>query len=244
MTEPPVLYDRTTDGVARITLNRPAVLNAMNLEVRDLLWSFMQAVRDDPEVRAVLFEGAGDRAFSAGADISEFGTAPSYIDARRARRERDVWGAMLEITKPIVAAIHGFAYGAGCELSLLCDIRICSDDASFALPEVTLGYIPSAGGTQTLPRIVPPGLARQMIYTGQPIDAQRALAAGLVHRVVPRSRLSDEAHAIAARLAAMPETAVRGAKEALIRGAGLPLDQALAVERRVAARASAAGLSA
>ncbi len=236
MTEAPVLYEKTSDGIACITLNRPGVLNAMNLEVRDLLWSYMQAVRDDPEVRVVLFEGAGDRAFSAGADISEFGTASAYIDARRARRDRDVWGAMLEITKPMVAAMHGFAFGAGCELSLFCDIRICSDDATFALPEVTLGYIPSAGGTQTLARVVPPGVARQMIYTGQPIDAQRALAAGLVHRVVPRASLRDEARRIAANFATMPEAAVRGAKEAMLRGACLPIDQALAVERAVAAR--------
>lgn len=239
MTAQPVLYEKTADGVASITLNRPEVLNAMNLEVRDLLWSFMQAVRDDPEVRSVLFEGAGERAFSAGADISEFGTAPTYVEARRARRDRDVWGAMLEITKPMVAAIHGFAFGAGCELSLFCDIRICSEDATFALPEVTLGYIPSAGGTQTLPRMIPHGVARQMIYTGQSIDAQRALACGLVHRVVPRARLHDEGRDIAAKLAAMPETAIRGAKEAMIRGAGLPLDHALALERAIAARAFA-----
>ena len=171
MSKSPVLYEKSAGGVAWITLNRPDVMNAMNLEVRDLLWSLLQAVRDDPDVRVAVIQGAGDNAFSAGADISEFGTAPSYVEARRARRERDVWGAMLEITKPIVAAIHGYAYGAGCELSLLCDVRIASDDARFALPEVTLGYIPSAGGTQTLPRMIPPGIAREMIYSGRPIDA-------------------------------------------------------------------------
>ena len=235
MDEAPVLYD-TRDGVAWITLNRPGVLNAMNLEVRDLLWTYMAAVRDDPDVLVAVFEGAGERAFSAGADISEFGTAPSLAEARRARRERDVWGAMLEIYKPIVAAIHGFAYGAGCELSLFCDIRICSDDATFALPEVTLGYIPSAGGTQTLPRAIPVGIARQMIYTGEAIDAQRALACGLVQRVVPRDELHAAAEAIAAKLASLPAPAVRGAKESMLRGAAMPLEQALALDALIAER--------
>ena len=239
MTAPPVLYEKSPAGIARVTLNRPAVLNAMNLKVRDLLWSIMLAVRDDPEVLVAVFHGAGDRAFSAGADISEFGTAPSIVDARRARRERDVWGMMLQVTKPLVAAIHGFAYGAGCELSLLCDIRIASDDATFALPEVTLGYIPSAGGTQTLPRTVPPGLAREMIYNGQPISAERALAAGLVHRVVAHSRLRADAEAVARKLAAMPQPALRAAKEAMLRGEGLPLEPALALERAISARVAA-----
>ena len=239
MSKSPVLYEKSAGGVAWITLNRPDVMNAMNLEVRDLLWSLLQAVRDDPDVRVAVIQGVGDNAFSAGADISEFGTAPSYVEARRARRERDVWGAMLEITKPIVAAIHGYAYGAGCELSLLCDVRIASDDARFALPEVTLGYIPSAGGTQTLPRMIPPGIAREMIYSGRAIDARRALAIGLVDRVVPRDRLHDEAEDVALRLANMPADALRGAKEALLRGEGMPLEQALRLETAIAARVAA-----
>jgi enoyl-CoA hydratase/carnithine racemase len=236
VTEPLLLFEKAENGVAWLTLNRPRVLNAMNIAVRDEMWSAMAAVRDDPDVRAVVFRGAGDRAFSAGADISEFGTSPSYTEARRARQERDVWGAMLACTKPLVAAIHGIAYGAGCELALFCDIRIGSDDATFALPEVTLGYIPSAGGTQTLPRAVPPGLAREMILTGQPIDAATALRAGLVQRVVPRERLQDAAADIAARLAAQPQAAVRGAKEAIVRGADLPLEAALRLEAMIALR--------
>jgi enoyl-CoA hydratase/carnithine racemase len=143
---------------------------------------------------------------------------------------------MLSITKPLVAAIHGYGFGAGCELALFCDIRIASDDATFALPEVTLGYIPSAGGTQTLPRLVPPGIAREMILSGEPIDAQRALTAGLVHRVVPLSRLDDEAAATASALAAAPAEAVRAAKEAMLRGADLPLDAALQLEALIASR--------
>ncbi len=237
----PLLYEKGDDGVAWLTLNRPDVLNAANMAMRDALWSALEAVRDDPDVRVAVFRGAGERAFSAGADISEFGTSPSYVDARSARQERDLWGLMLSITKPFVAAIHGFAFGAGCELSLCCDIRIASDDATFALPEVTLGYIPSAGGTQTLPRTIAPGIAREMILSGEPIDAQRALAIGLVTRVVPRAQLQAEAEAIAARLAAQPVAAIRAAKEAMLLGADLPLEAALRVEAMIAARVAGGG---
>src|SRR5947209_5956713 len=139
--------------------------------MRDRLWSLLEAVRDDPEVRVIGLKGAGDRAFCSGADVKEFGTAPSYIAARDARLQRDLWGTMLASDKPFVAAVHGWALGAGCEMSLLCDFRIAADDARFGLPEVTLGYIPSAGGTQTLARTVPPGVALGMVLTGEPIDA-------------------------------------------------------------------------
>ncbi len=231
-----LLFEKADNGVAWLTLNRPHVLNAMNMAVRDEMWNAMAAVRDDPEIRTAVICGAGERAFSAGADISEFGTAPSYVDARRARQERDIWGAMLACTKPLVAAIHGYAFGAGCEMSLFCDIRIASEDATFALPEVTLGYIPSAGGTQTLPRAIPPGIARQMILNGQPIDAAAALRHGLVQHVVPRARLHDEAASVAAKLAVQPEAALRGAKDAMVRGADMPLESALRLEALIAAR--------
>jgi enoyl-CoA hydratase/carnithine racemase len=229
VSDSPLLFEKS-DGIAWLTINRPDVLNAMNMAVRDELWGAMLAVRDDPDVRVCVVRGAGERAFSAGADIGEFGTAPSYTDARRARHERDVWALMLSIMKPLVASIHGFAYGAGCELPLLCDIRIASDDATFALPEVTLGYIPSAGGTQTLPRAIPSGVAREMILSGEPIDAQRALSIGLVNRVVPRARLRHETDALAMKLAALPPAAVAAVKEAMLRGADLPLEQGLRIE--------------
>ena len=137
--------------------------NAINLEMRDALWSLLDAIEADDEVGVVVFRGAGDTAFSAGADISEFGTAPSYIEARRARLERDLWGRLLHFAKPTIAAIHGYALGAGCELSLLCDFRIAAEDALIGLPEAKLGYIPTAGGTQTLPRTIGPGRALDML---------------------------------------------------------------------------------
>ncbi|HWO94507.1 MAG TPA: enoyl-CoA hydratase/isomerase family protein [Dehalococcoidia bacterium] len=230
-----IVYEK--DGpVAWVTLNRPDVLNALNLAMRDDLWSVLLAIRDDVDVRAVVFRGAGERAFSAGADISEFGTAPSYIDARRARHERDVWGLMLAIPKPMVAAIHGYALGAGCELSLCCDIRLASEDARLGVPETNLGYICSAGGTQTLPRTVPPGLAAEMILTADPIDAERAYEAGLVHRVVPRERLYDEAAAIAHSLARLDPSVAAAAKRAVYESLDMPPAEAVHANGLLAAQ--------
>ncbi|MCS7296241.1 MAG: enoyl-CoA hydratase/isomerase family protein, partial [Dehalococcoidia bacterium] len=179
-----VRFEVDERGVAVVTLARPDKLNAIDLEMRDLLWTYLLACRDIPDLRCVVFRGAG-RAFSAGADVSEFGTAPSIMDARRARHDRDVWGLLLDLPVPTIARMHGYCYGAGLELPLCCDLRIAAQSTRFALPEVTLGYIPSAGGTQTLPRIVPPGVAAHLILTGEPIDATAALRWGLVHEVAP-----------------------------------------------------------
>jgi enoyl-CoA hydratase/carnithine racemase len=185
-------------GLATITLNRPDRLNAINMAMRDLLWEYLAACRDTPEISTILFRGEG-RAFSAGADIAEFGTAPSVIASRRARHERDLWGELLNHRCITVARLHGFCYGAGLELPLCCDYRIAAGDARFALPEVTLGYIPSAGGTQTLPRRVPPGIAAHMILSGEPILAPDALRWGLVDAVVPAASLDTAVDALLAR---------------------------------------------
>ncbi len=231
---PLIIYEK--DGaVARLTLNRPSALNAVNLAMRDELWLALQAVRDDPDVRAAILRGAGERAFCAGADVKEFGSAPSVVAARQARRERDLWGLMLSLPKPLVAALHGWALGAGCEMSLYCDLRIAADDTRFGLPEVTLGYIPSAGGTQTLPRVAPPGVAMHMILAGEPIDAATALRIGLVHQVVPRGELDAAAERTAARLAALPPAYAAAAKQAVSAGLDLPLPLALDREAQLAA---------
>ena len=228
-----IAYEKDEGGVARLTLNRPDVLNAVDLQMRDELWTAFEAFRDDPDARVLILRGAG-RAFSAGADIADFGTAPSYIEARRARRERDLWGLLLHLPKPVIAAMHGYALGAGCEMSLLCDLRVASEDARFGLPEVSLGYIPSAGGTQTLPRTVPPGVALHMILSGDPIDAAEAHGVGLVHRVVPNDELNAAAGAWARTLAKRPPQALAYAKEAVLRGLDLSLSDGLALEARLA----------
>ena len=221
-------------GIAWVTLSRPETLNAVNLQMRDELWEVLHALREDPQVAVAIFKGAGDRAFSAGADISEFGTAPSVVEARRARRERDVWGYMLAIEKPLIAAIHGFALGAGIELGLCCDLRIAAEDARIGLPEVTLGYIPSAGGTQLMPRIIRPGVAMGLILSGDAVDAAEAVRIGLVHRVVPRERLYAEAEALARRLMGLSPLALRLAKAAITQGLELPLAEGLNLEARLA----------
>jgi len=227
------------DSIAWVTLNRPETLNAVNLQMRDELWEVLHALREDPEVAVAIFRGAGERAFSAGADISEFGTAPSVVEARRARRERDVWGYMLAIEKPLIAAIQGFALGAGIELSMCCDLRIAAEDTRIGLPEVTLGYIPSAGGTQLMPRIARPGVAMGLILSGDAIDAAEALRIGLVHRVIPRNRVYAEAEAVARRLMGLSPLALRLAKAAVTQGLDLPLAEGLNLEARLARKALA-----
>lgn len=207
-----VLFEVDDRGVATITLNRPQNLNAINLEMRDLLWTYLEACRDLPEVEIVVFKGEG-RAFSAGADISEFGTAPSIMDARRARHGRPVWEFLLAHRCTTLAAMHGFCFGAGLELPLCCDIRIAADGTRFALPEVTLGYIPSAGGTQTLPRTIPPGAAAHMILTGEPIETEDALRWGLVESVTPN--LDDAVESRLAELLAIPASSRPRARPAL-----------------------------
>lgn len=198
----PVLFDVNPDGVATISLNRPERRNAMNMDVRDLLWTYLEACRDMPDVRAIVFRGEGT-CFSAGADISEFGSAPSVIASRHARHDRDVWDLLLNHRCVTVARMHGYCYGAGLELPLCCDVRVASEDAQFALPEVTLGYIPSAGGTQTLPRRVPAGVAAHLVLTGEPVGASDALRWGLVDRVVPPADLDATVREEVARLLAL-----------------------------------------
>ena len=239
MPGPPFVLAERRGDVVRLTLHRPERLNAVHLAMRDELWTQLTLLRDDPTVRAAVLRGAGDRAFSAGADITEFGTTPSYVEARDARVRRDLWGVMAALEVPLIAAIHGYAYGAGLEMALYCDLRVASDDALFAIPEVTLGYIPSAGGTQTVPRHAPSGEALRMAATGEPIDARRAHELGIVQRVVARERLDDAAEEWAALLAERDPRALRATKRAVARGLDLPLAEGLALERRLAAAAPA-----
>ncbi len=235
MIEPLVLFEKD-DGIAWLTLNRPRALNAVNLAMRDEFWQTLEAVRDDPDVGVVVLKGSGEQAFCAGADVKEFGSAPSYIAARDARRDRDLWGALLAFRKPLIAAIHGWALGAGCEMSLYCDIRVASEDARFGLPEVNLGYIPSAGGTQTLPRQIPAGLAMGMVMTGEPIDAARALRIGLVHAVVPRTSLYAEARRIAHLLLARPSAGIDLVRQAARLAEDTALSEGLALSCLLAKR--------
>lgn len=231
-----VILLSVTNAVATITLNRLDKLNAYNMAMRDGMWAALSTVRDAPDVRAVILRGAGEKAFCVGADLSEFGSNPSQVSARQVRFERDVWGLWKSIRKPFVAALHGFVLGSGIEMALWCDLRVAADDCVFALPEVQLGMIPAAGGTQTLPRAIRPGVAMDLLLRCERITAREALRVGLVHRVVPRARVLAEAESAARRLAALPEGVACYVKESLARGADMPLRDALALERRLAAR--------
>jgi enoyl-CoA hydratase len=227
-----ILYEKK-DGIAHITLNRPKVLNAVNLKMRDELYELLPALDDDPEVMLAIISGAGERGFSAGADITEFGTAPSQAIARDVRWERDLWGQFLKVSKPLIAAIHGFALGAGVEMSMCCDIRIASEDARFGLPEVGIGMVPTAGGSQTMPRLVMPGSAISSMLTGEIITADEALRIGLVNRLVPRNDLINSAEAMAHKLMSRGQTALRHAKDAIRRGLDLSLEQGLEMESEI-----------
>ena len=236
MTDPLVLYDKPLPNIAHITLNRPEALNAINLAMRDDLWTYLQAAQLDPDVRVLVIRGAGPRAFSAGADISEFGTAPSLHQSREARRQRDLWALLEDLPIPTIAALHGFCFGAGIELPLYCDLRIAADNTRIGLPEVTLGYIPSAGGTQLMPRTAPPAAALGMVLSGNPIDAERALCWGIVHRVVPREQLDPAVNAVAQRLAQADPALTAAVKRSIRRGLDLPISAAIRQDALTARR--------
>ena len=222
-------------AVAHISLDRPQVVNAYNIQMRDDFSEALSAVQLDPEVRALLITGEG-RGFCAGADLTEFGSAPSQVIARRVRWERDVWGQLVNLDKPIVAAVHGFCIGSGLEIALLCDLRTAAEGTVFALPEVQLGMIPAAGGTQTLPRVAGGSQALDLLLTGRRIESEEALAMGLVTRLAAPESLRDEGWRLANELAKLPAEAVAAMKRLLRHGMDLDLAQALELERRVATR--------
>ena len=222
--------------VAELVLNRPKVINAYNIQMRDGLFQALQAVRDDPQIRVAILRGAGDRGFCAGADLTEFGTAPSQVVARDVRWERDVWGLFLAIKKPLIAAVHGHVIGSGVEMACLCDIRIASEDAVFSMPETSLGMLPAAGGSQTLPRVIGNGRAMDVLLSGRTVPAPEAKSMGLVHTVVPRKTLMEDARRVARALSSRSPLVFSSVKTAIQTGTDLPLSQGLHLEQRLAAR--------
>ncbi|MEA2624960.1 MAG: 3-hydroxypropionyl-coenzyme dehydratase [Candidatus Binatota bacterium] len=234
-----ILFAR--DGaIARVTLNRPERLNAYDMEMRDDLYTALSAVRDDPSLRVVLLAGRG-RAFCSGGDVREFGSAPSPVVAREVRWRRDVWGLLHSLPQLTIAAVHGHAAGSGMEMALLCDFRIAAANAVFSLPETALGMIPGVVGTQTAPRMIGLGRALSMVLAGATIDAREARRIGMVGAVVPAERFAREADRLARSLAEIDGRLAAATKELVIRGLDLPLEAALARERRVAARVGRVG---
>jgi enoyl-CoA hydratase/carnithine racemase len=231
---PAVLFDLIDAGrIALVTLNRPERLNAYNMEMRDGLYEVLLAVRDNPQVRALIVHGNG-RAFCTGGDVAEFGTAPSPTRAREVRWLRDVWGALWRMPALSIAAVHGWAAGGGFEMALLCDQCLASTDARFALPETGLGMIPGVGGTQTLSRLVGTGRALRLVLGGDWLDARAAHRLGLVARVVPGRRLLAAALAVARRIARLDRDVVLRLKRCVADGLDRTLEEGLNLERRLA----------
>lgn len=226
-----VIYEKE-GPLALVALNRPTMLNAYNVQMRDDLYQVLQAVREDPEVRVMLLRGEGP-AFSTGGDVSEFGSAPSPTAAREIRWRRDVWGTLLSLPQLTIAAVHGYTVGGGMEMALLCDLCIAADDAIFFLPETSLGMIPGVGGTQTAPRATKLGRALDMVLTGKRVNAEEAWRMGLVNRVVARQTLLTAAKALAYTLAQHDQKSIHLAKQAIRQGADLSLAEGLALERRL-----------
>jgi enoyl-CoA hydratase len=212
-----VLYEKR-GAIAYVTVNRPKVLNALNTATWKDLRSAFEDARDDAAVRGVILTGAGDKAFVAGADISELAHA-SAIDAERSSRSgQEVLDLVENLGKPVIAAINGFALGGGCETAMACTIRIAVEHAKFGQPEVKLGLLPGGGGTQRLPRLVGKGRALQLILSGETISAQEAYRIGLVNEVVSAADLIPRAEAILKMIASNAPVAVKQSLEAVNKG--------------------------
>ena len=230
MTDYQAITYAVAEHVATVTLNRPEVHNAMNEAMRRDLTRCFETIASDDDVKAVVVTGAGDRAFSAGADIREFVEPLVPVRFREQRRRLDFRQAMDRCWQPIVAAVNGFALGGGLELALACDLRIAAAGASLGLTEINLAIIPGGGGTQRLPRLVGRGKALELILTGARIPADEALRIGLVERVVPSGEALKAATELARTMAAKAPVALRYAKEAVVKGLELPLADGLRLE--------------
>ncbi|MBQ0884374.1 enoyl-CoA hydratase/carnithine racemase [Streptomyces ambofaciens] len=217
------------DGVGTLRLDRPP-MNALDVATQDRLKELAEEITRREDVRAVVIHG-GEKVFAAGADIKEMQVMDHAAMIARSRALQDSFTAVARIPKPVVAAVTGYALGGGCELALCADFRIAGENAKLGQPEILLGLIPGAGGTQRLSRLIGPSKAKDLIFTGRQVKADEALALGLVDRVVPAAEVYEQAHAWAARLAKGPAIALRAAKEAIDTGLETDIETGLAVER-------------
>ena len=218
--------------IAVLTINRPKALNALNSKVLDELDKTLDSI-DINKIRCLIVTGEGEKSFVAGADIGEMSSLTKEQGKAFGKKGNDVFRKLETFPIPVIAAINGFALGGGCEISMSCDIRICSDNAVFGQPEVGLGITPGFGGTQRLARIVGPGMAKQMIYTGRNIKADEAYRIGLVNAVYPQSELLNEAKKMAETIAKQAPIAVRNAKKAINDGLQVDMDKAIEIEEEL-----------
>jgi len=230
-----ILFE-TKEAVACLTVNRAAVMNALNSETLEEIALALYNVRTTQDVRALIVTGAGEKSFVAGADIRELDQLKSGYRCRTMiKRGQEIFRILENLGKPSIAAINGFALGGGCELALACTMRIAAEKAKIGLPEITLGLIPGYGGTQRLTRVVGRGKALEMILSGLPVSAQEALRIGLVNKVVPDDQLMQEAEKMANTLCKRAPIAMRLAIEAVCDGAGMAMDDALSYEANMLA---------
>jgi len=218
------------EGIATITISRPKALNALNTETLEELENVLEVLQNDDGVKVIVITGAGEKAFVAGADISEMKDMSVFEAKKFAELGQKVFRKIELMKKPVIAAVNGYALGGGCELALACDIRIASRNAKFGQPEVGLGIIPGFGGTQRLPRIVGVSKAKELIYTGDMIDAEEALRIGLISKVVEQDKLLEEAYGIAKKIMSKGLVAVSLAKEAINKSLEVDIDSGMEYE--------------
>ncbi len=226
-----ILYE-ANGAVGKITINREKALNALNSQVLDELNETLDTVNLD-EIRCLILTGAGTKSFVAGADIGEMSTLTKEEGEAFGKKGNDVFRKLETFPIPVIAAVNGFALGGGCEISMSCDIRICSENAVFGQPEVGLGITPGFGGTQRLARLVGAGMAKQMIYTARNIKADEALRIGLVNAVYPAEELMTQVEKMAAGIAKNAPIAVRNCKKAINEGLDVDMDKAIVIEEKL-----------
>jgi len=226
----PVITSRPADGIAEITLNRPEAMNSISSAMAAELTRACAELAAAPEVRVVVFGAAGERAFCAGADLKERAGMTDADIMRQRPVIRAVFGALLALPQPAIAAVHGFALGGGCELALSCDLVVADETATFGLPEVTVGLVPGGGGTQLALRRLGPGRAADLVLTGRKVGIEEAMRLGLVDRRVPAGQDGPAALELAGQIAANAPVAVRAAKRAIRHGWGVSLEAGLDIE--------------
>ena len=226
----PIIISRPADGIAEITLNRPEAMNSISSAMAAELTRACAELVAAPEVRVVVFGAAGERAFCAGADLKERAGMTDADIMRQRPVIRAVFGALLALPQPAIAAVHGFALGGGCELALSCDLVVADETATFGLPEVTVGLVPGGGGTQLALRRLGPGRAADLVLTGRKVGIEEAMRFGLVDRRVPAGQDGPAALELAGQIAANSPVAVRAAKRAIRHGWGVSLEAGLDIE--------------
>src|SRR5690348_10631289 len=218
------------NAIAYVTIDRPKVLNALNMATMQELWQVFSELKDDKQIRVVILTGSGEKAFVAGADINEL-AKNNPVEAKAYTHKGQATLDLIEnLGKPVIACINGFALGGGCEIAMACTMRLASENAKLGQPEVKLGIIPGYGGTQRLPRLVGAGLAMQMLLTGEMISAQEAHRIGLVNEIVPAARLISRADEIAVRIIANAPLAIQYCMEAVNQGMNTSLEEGLFLE--------------